>query len=181
VVIDITARKEAERQAERIFETSQDLILVTDRYGKYLKVSPSSRTLLGYRPEEMIGRGGQDFVFSEDLEATRNEMRAMRRGRLIRNFKSNNGTLSAVDVQNEEHERYERELFIKVHRVEPTPKDIGPLPEFAKQAQAAYKVLAATGGGSIRSLSHDADVNQQVMILVFGDKWQEEVSRFASR
>jgi hypothetical protein len=100
---------------------------------------------------------------------------------LIRNFKSNNGTLSAVDVQDEEHERYERELFIKVHRVEPTAKDIGPLPPFAKQAQAAYKVLAVAGGGSMRSLSHDADVNHQVMILVFGDRWQDEVSRFASR
>jgi hypothetical protein len=100
---------------------------------------------------------------------------------LIRDFRRNNGTLSAVDVQQEEHERYERELFIKVHRIEPTPKDIGPLPPFAKQAQAAYKVLAAAGGGSIRSLSHDADVNHQVMILVFGDKWQEQVARFASR
>jgi hypothetical protein len=100
---------------------------------------------------------------------------------LIRNFRSNNGTLSGVDVQAEEHERYEREFWIKVHRTEPTPRDIGPLPPFAKQAQAAYKVLAAEGGGSIRSLSHDAGVNQQVMILVFGDKWQEEVSRFASR
>jgi hypothetical protein len=100
---------------------------------------------------------------------------------LIRNFKSSNGTLSAVDVQDEEHERYERELFIKVHRVEPTPKDIGPLPPFAKQAQAAYKVLTVAGGGSMRSLNHDADVNHQVMILVFGDRWQDEVSRFASR
>lgn len=100
---------------------------------------------------------------------------------LIGDFRRNNGTLSAVDVQQEEHERYERELFIKVHRVEPTPRDIGPLPEFAKQAQAAYKVLAAEGGGSIRSLSHDADINQQVMILIFGDKWQEDVSRYASR
>ena len=100
---------------------------------------------------------------------------------LIRNFRSNNGTLSGVDVQAEEHERYQREFWIKVHRTEPTPRDIGPLPAFAKQAQAAYKVLAAEGGGSIRSLSHGADVNQQVMILVFGDKWQEEVSRFASR
>jgi hypothetical protein len=100
---------------------------------------------------------------------------------LIRNFKSSNGTLSAVDVQDEEHERYEREFFIKVHRKDPTPKDIGPLPQFAKQAQAAYKVLASAGGGSMRSLSHDADVNHQVMILVFGDRWQDEVSRFASR
>jgi len=100
---------------------------------------------------------------------------------LIKDFRRNNGTLSGVDVQDEEHVRYMREFWIKVHREEPTPADIGPLPPFAKQAQAAYKVMAATGGGSIRSLSHDADVNQQVMILVFGDKWQDEVSRFASR
>jgi hypothetical protein len=100
---------------------------------------------------------------------------------LIRDFRRNNGTLSAVDVQAEEHERFERAFWIKVHREEPTPVEIGPLPEFAKQAQAAYKVLAAEGGGSIRSLSHDADVNHQVMILVFGEEWQEEVSRFASR
>ena len=99
----------------------------------------------------------------------------------VSSFKSINGTLSAVDVQEEEHERYEREFFIKVHHTEPTPKDIGPLPQFAKQAQAAYKVLAVAGGGSMRSLSRDADVNHQVMILVFGDRWQDEVSRFASR
>ena len=100
---------------------------------------------------------------------------------LIKDFRRNNGTLSGVDVQQEEHERFARAFWIKVHGQEPTPKEIGPLPEFAKQAQAAYKVLAATGGGSIRSLSHDAEINQQVMILVFGDKWQDEVSRFASR
>jgi hypothetical protein len=100
---------------------------------------------------------------------------------LIRDFKRNNGTLSAVDVQQEEHERYARQFWIMVHHEEPTPKDIGPLPPFAKQAQAAYKVIAAEGSGSVRGLSHDAGINQQVMILVFGDKWQEEVGRFASR
>jgi hypothetical protein len=100
---------------------------------------------------------------------------------LLRDFRGNNGTLSGVDVQQEEHERYERAFWMRVHGTVPTPAEIGPLPEFAKQAQAAYKVLAATGGGSVRSLSHDADVNHQVMILVFGDKWQDEVSRFASR
>lgn len=100
---------------------------------------------------------------------------------LIRDFRSRNGTLSGVDVQEEEHERFEREFWIRVHHKEPTEKDIGPLPPFAKQAQAAYHVLAANGGGSVRSLSHDADVNHQVMILIFGDKWQDEVSRYASR
>jgi VWA domain-containing protein len=96
---------------------------------------------------------------------------------LIRDFRRNNGTLSGIDVQDEEHERYEREFWIKVHHEEPTLKDIGPLPPFAKQAQAAYKVLAVAGGGSIRSLSRDANVNHQVMILVFGDKWQDEVNQ----
>jgi hypothetical protein len=100
---------------------------------------------------------------------------------LLKDFRRNNGTLSGVDVQQEEHERYMLAFWMRVHGAKPTPAEIGPLPQFAKQAQAAYKVLAVEGGGSIRSLSHDADINHQVMILVFGDKWQEEVSRFASR
>src|SRR4029077_486654 len=66
---------------------------------------------------------------------------------LLRDFRRNNGTLSGVDVQQEEHERYERAFWIKVHHRVPTPAEIGPLPEFAKQAQAAYKVLAVQGGG----------------------------------
>ena len=87
IVIDTTARKSAEREAERVFETSQDLILVTDGYGTLVKVSPSSAAMLGYRPEEMIGRGAADFLLTDDLAATRSEMRAARRGAAIRNFK----------------------------------------------------------------------------------------------
>ena len=100
---------------------------------------------------------------------------------LIQNFRRDNGTLSGIDVQEEEHERFGRAFWMKVHGMQPTPEQIGPLPPFAKQAQAAYKMMAAQGGGSIRSLSHDADINHQVMILIFGDKWQDEISRFASR
>jgi len=85
-IVDVTARKEAERQTQRIFETSQDVILVTDSYGKFLQVSPSSATVLGYRPEEMTGHLGSDFIFPEDLESTRNEMRAARSGRVARQF-----------------------------------------------------------------------------------------------
>ena len=45
---------------------------------------------------------------------------------MIRQFKSNNGTFNTVDVVAEEHERFEREFWLKVHREEP-PK-IPPLP-----------------------------------------------------
>lgn len=98
---------------------------------------------------------------------------------LIRDFRRNdNGTLSAVDVTEVEHQRFEHEFAIKVHR-DPT-EPISPLPEFARQAQAAYKVLAVEGGGSIRSLNYDAKLDQQVLILVFGNRWQDDVRHFAS-
>jgi len=70
----------------RIFETSLDLILVTDRRGLLIDVSPSSKTILGYPPSDMIGHVGVDFIYPDDLEATRHEMRAARRGRETRNF-----------------------------------------------------------------------------------------------
>src|SRR5215212_7487061 len=54
--------------------------MITDGYGKCLRISPSSLKMLGYRPEEMIGRGAQDFIFPDDLEPTRSEMKRARRG-----------------------------------------------------------------------------------------------------
>jgi PAS domain S-box-containing protein len=70
----------------RLFETSLDIILVTDRRGKFIEVSPSSLAILGYRPDEMTGHTGTEFIYPDDLENTRNEMRQARRGRSTRNF-----------------------------------------------------------------------------------------------
>jgi hypothetical protein len=98
---------------------------------------------------------------------------------MLHDFRRNNGTLGVVDVIEEEHVRFEREFWMKEHGQ--YPAEISPLPQFARQAQLAYKKLAVEGGGSIQRLSHDANIEQQVMILVFGDRWQEEVRRYASR
>ena len=77
--------KEIEERRQ-IFETSLDLILVTDRRGNFLHVSPSSMEVLGYRPDEMIGHSAVDFLHPDDLDNTRKEMRAARMGRAMRNF-----------------------------------------------------------------------------------------------
>ena len=45
-------------ELRRIFETSQDLIMVMDARGFLVQISPSCEAILGYRPEEMIGRSG---------------------------------------------------------------------------------------------------------------------------
>ena len=73
-------------ERRRIFDTSQDLILVADPKGILVQVSPCSRTILGYRPEEMIGRTADQFLHGDDIEKTREELRAVRRGRHSRNF-----------------------------------------------------------------------------------------------
>ena len=88
LLIDITDRKRLERESQRIFETSEDLLLVSDSYGRFIQVSPSCQRLLGYRPDEMVGHGAQDFLVAEDLEANRQEMRLARRGAATRRFRA---------------------------------------------------------------------------------------------
>jgi PAS domain S-box-containing protein len=83
-----TALKQEIEERQRIFETSQDLILVTDTAGSFVQVSPSSMIILGYRPEEMIGHSAVEFIHPDDLDSTRAEMRAARHGRQMRNFET---------------------------------------------------------------------------------------------
>ena len=83
-----TALSQEIEERRRVFETSQDLILVTDTKGNFVQVSPSSMTILGYRPEEMIGHSAIEFIHPDDLDSTRAEMRAARRGRQMRNFET---------------------------------------------------------------------------------------------
>jgi len=87
LMMDVTERNRMERESRRIFETSEDLILVTDGYGRFVRVSPSCRRLLGCAPEEMVGRLASEFVVPEDLETTREEMRRARRGAATGHFR----------------------------------------------------------------------------------------------
>jgi PAS domain S-box-containing protein len=92
---DITENRRTQRalrqqieERRRIFETSQDLILVTDSRGMLVQLSPSSETILGYLPGEMVGHSAIKFIHGDDLDNTREEMRAARRGQHTRNFDS---------------------------------------------------------------------------------------------
>jgi diguanylate cyclase (GGDEF)-like protein/PAS domain S-box-containing protein len=89
---DIQVKTEALNQEteerRRLFETSLDLIIVTDRTGNFRRVSPSSFATLGYLPEEMIGHKGADFIHPSDLEAARREMQLARTGQHMSNFET---------------------------------------------------------------------------------------------
>jgi PAS domain S-box-containing protein len=82
------ALKKETEERRHLFETSLDLILITDRRGNFVQVSPSSAAILGYKPEEMIGRSAAPFLHPDDLEPTRAEMRLARRSGYLRNFET---------------------------------------------------------------------------------------------
>ena len=73
-------------ERRRLFASSLDLILIVDREGTVIDISPSAEAILGYRPEEMIGRKGAALLHPGDLERAHEEMRAARQGRATRNF-----------------------------------------------------------------------------------------------
>ena len=75
-------------ERQRIFETSQDLILVTEATGILVQVSPSSAAIVGYRPDEMIGHSAAEFLHPDDLDTSRAEMRGLRHGQQKRGFET---------------------------------------------------------------------------------------------
>jgi len=73
-------------ERRRLFASSLDLILIVDHEGTVIDISPSAEAILGYRPEQLIGRKAAPLLLPDDLERAREEMRAVRQGRATRNF-----------------------------------------------------------------------------------------------
>ena len=71
---------------QRIFELTLDLIIIVDRWGNIIRVSPSARAMLGYDPDELVGQSAVKLLYPDDLENTRNEMRLARRRGTMRSF-----------------------------------------------------------------------------------------------
>jgi len=62
-----TRRRAAEARSHELAETSPDIVSVYGADGRMVSVSPASRAVLGYDPEELVGRSGEDFVLAEDI------------------------------------------------------------------------------------------------------------------
>ncbi|MEI7636218.1 MAG: PAS domain S-box protein [Syntrophus sp. (in: bacteria)] len=65
---DITDRKRVEEKLRLITDNMSDMIRVTDLQGANLYVSPSHEKILGYKPEERVGKTGFDIIHPDDME-----------------------------------------------------------------------------------------------------------------
>ncbi len=62
--------KKTEERFRHLVENLSDIITILDRNGKITYQSPSLKSVLGYRPEEMIGQFIFDYVHPDDVEMT---------------------------------------------------------------------------------------------------------------
>lgn len=73
-VKDLKARNEfietVKAELEKIMDYSLDMICRVDADSTILSVSAAAKTILGYAPDELIGRHLFDFIYPEDLEKT---------------------------------------------------------------------------------------------------------------
>ncbi|MEP6681276.1 MAG: diguanylate cyclase [Chloroflexota bacterium] len=71
------ARDAAQQERDRFFDLSLDLLAVADADGRFVRLSPSWETTLGFPSNDLMERPFLDFVHPDDREATINQTRSM--------------------------------------------------------------------------------------------------------
>jgi diguanylate cyclase (GGDEF)-like protein/PAS domain S-box-containing protein len=73
---------------QRIMDFSMDLLCSIDENGHFTQVSPSSVSVLGYQPDELIGRPYLNYVVPEDRQTTQATVQAMMAGEEHQDFRN---------------------------------------------------------------------------------------------
>ncbi len=78
---DVSDRKLMEEELKRseeyfraVIENAMDIIMITDAMGVIKYINRAASEVLGYEPDELIGRSGLDFVHPEELDWAVREM-----------------------------------------------------------------------------------------------------------
>ena len=67
---DVTQTRRLQETFDRFFHLSQDMLCITDRRGRFLKVNPAWIKAAGYGPEGQLGKTFLEYTHPDDLEET---------------------------------------------------------------------------------------------------------------
>jgi len=86
---DITERKKATADLERIFNLSAYMVCIASLDGYFKKISPAFEETLGYNQQELLSRSFHDFIHPDDKERTLAVIREkLKRGEQVIGFEN---------------------------------------------------------------------------------------------
>ncbi|MGK7923125.1 MAG: PAS domain S-box protein, partial [Trichodesmium sp.] len=85
---DITERVEAEKERDRFFEISINLLCIANFEGYFLKLNPAWEETLGHTLEELLSEPFLNFVHPEDRESTKAELEKICQGSSVIHFEN---------------------------------------------------------------------------------------------
>ncbi len=80
--------EQSTRERDRLWNVSQDLLLVADQDGVWLSVNPAWTTTLGWSHEDLVGKTSEWLEHPDDVERTRAEVRHLGRSGVIPRFEN---------------------------------------------------------------------------------------------
>lgn len=102
IVVDVTAKREAERRYQALFEQSNDAVFILDLEGRHLQVNQRAAEMLGYQPDEVVGLTSKALVVPEEAAASQNILQRLLAGERIapyeRTFRRKDGTYIPTEV-----------------------------------------------------------------------------------
>ncbi len=83
-----TTLRTLEAESARHFDLSLDMISTVGFDGRFKRVNPAFERILGYRPDELVGRPFLDFVHPDDRERTEQEAASLSDGATTVQFRN---------------------------------------------------------------------------------------------
>jgi PAS domain S-box-containing protein len=84
----IVRRRRAEREVERIFDLSVDLLCIAGLDGHFKRVNPAFERTLGYTTQQLLSRPFLDFVHPDDRARSAEAMERLERGEKVVQFEN---------------------------------------------------------------------------------------------
>ena len=95
---DITDKKRAESEHDKLFNNSFDLLCIAGFDGYFKEINPSWEKITGYTREELCTKPFIDFIHPDDTENTTTELKGLFEGRATIDFENRYITKSGKEI-----------------------------------------------------------------------------------
>ncbi len=81
--------KKTRDELEKVFTYSADMICSLDSEGRFMHLSKAAEAILGYKPEELVGKKIIELVPDKDIEKSEKARQKIKSGTAVTNFENN--------------------------------------------------------------------------------------------